>query len=353
MNTLAPLQDSGPQNAPLLSHLWQTGSVVLDERDDVAFASPPACELFGFADVETLRAHWPALRSPLRIADWPAASVADAPHCGRADISTPAGARAIRFEVHSLAGAHARRAILVRDRTRLLPSDRALLLASEALTNRYVLTGLAHTAKGPLNNFQLTLALLAASLRRGDASPDALARRKRHVDVLQSEVARLSACIDEVHALTLPHDPSREPIDLAAISRDCARLLRHGATMREVRVDLDAPDEPAIAQCDGPLVRLALLSLAICMIESVPSGGRIGWRVAPDAETPSIVLHTTEPALPPSLRAALFRLSCTAECEYSAAIAARLVIEAQLGEVIVQDDAGTPPAIVLRIPARA
>lgn len=353
MNTLASLQDSGPQDLSLLSHLLQTGSLVLDEHDDVASASPPACELFGVADVEMLRVHWPALRMPLRIADWPAASVSDAPHCGRADISTPAGARAIRFEVHSLADAHVRRVVLVRDRARLLPSDRALLLASEALANRYVLTGLAHTAKGPLNNFQLTLALLAASMSRGDASPDALARRKRHLDVLQSEVARLSACIDEVQALTLPHDPSRGPIDLAAISRDCARLLLHGATMREVRVDLDAPDEPAIAHGDGPLVRLALLSLAICMIESVPPGGRIGWQVAPDAETPCIALQTTEPALPPSLRAALFRLSCTAECDYSAATAARLVIEAQRGEVVVEDGAGTPPAILLRVPARA
>ena len=353
MSTLAPLQDSGPQDVPLLSHLLQTGSLVLDERDRVAFASPPACELFGVADFETLRVQWPALRTPLRIADWPAATTADAPHCGRADLSTPAGARAIRFEVHSLAGAHARRAILVRDRAKLLPSDRALLLASEALANRYVLTGIAHTAKGPLNNFQLTLALLATSVARGDASPDAIARRQRHVGVLQSEVARLSACIDEVHALSLPHDPSRGPIDLAAISRDCARLLRHGATMREVRVDLDAPDEPAIAEGDGPLVRLALLSLAICMIESASSGGRIGWRVVPDAKTISIVLHTTEPALPPSLRAALFRLSCTAGCEHSAAIAARLVIEAQRGELIVQDGAGASPALLLRFPARA
>ena len=351
MNTLPPLQDSGPRNAPLLSHLLAAGSLILDGRDDVAFASPEACALFGVADAEALGKHWPALRTQLGIDEWPATSVAGAPHCARADVSTPAGARAIRFEVHALGDGHARRAILVRDRAHLLPADRALLLASEALTNRYVLTGLAHTAKGPLNNFQLTLALLAPNASRTDAAPDALARRKRYVDVLRSEVGRLSACIDEIHALTVPHEPLRGPIDLASISRDCARLLRHGATMREVRIDLDTPDAPVIAQGDDALVRLALLSLAICAIESTSSGGRVGWRVAPDAETASIAFRTTEPALPAPLRAALFRLSGTAECEHAAAIAARLVIEAQRGEVVVED--ATPSAILIRIPARA
>jgi len=351
MSTFAPLQDSGPQEVPLLSHLLQAEALVLDERDDVAFATPGACELFGVADLEVLRKHWSALRAQLRIADWPEAMSVDATHCGRADVSTPAGLRAIRFEVHPWAGARAHRAVLVRDRARLLPSDGALLLASEALANRYVLTGLAHIAKGPLNNFQLTLALLAAGAGRADAVPDVFARRKGHVDVLQSEIARLSACIDEIHALTLPHDPSRGPVDLAAISRDCARTLRHGATMREVRLELDAPDEPVIAQGDEQLVRLALLSLAICMIELTSSGGRVGWRVAADAEAPSIVFRTTEPALPPRLRGALFRLSCATELEYAAAIAARLVIEAQRGDVILHE-AEASPAIVIRIPAR-
>lgn len=352
MSALASLQDSGRHDFPLLSRLFEAGALVLDERDDLAFASAAACELFGVCHLDALRERWDGLRTQLRIADWPAGAPDDAPHCGRADIATPSGERAIRFEVHPLRETYARRAVLVRDRTRLLPGDRALLLASEALTNRYVLTGLAHTAKGPLNNFQLTLALLAAGAGRAETPAAMLARRKRYVEVLQSEVARLSACIDEIHALTLPHEPSRGPIDLAAISRDCARLLRHGATMREVRIDLDAPDAPVIAEGDGPLVRLALLSLAICAIEFTSSGGRIGWRVTSDADSPSITFKTSEPALPAALHDQLFRVSRTAESEYSAVIAARVIVEAQRGELILQGG-GTSPLVLLHMPALA
>jgi signal transduction histidine kinase len=253
-----------------------------------------------------------------------------------------------------MAGVHGDRAVLVRDRARILPGDRALLLASEAQANRHVLNGLVHSAKGPLNNFHLTLALLAAGAARTDASvPDVLARRKRYVDVLRSEVTRLSACIDEIHALTLAHDPLPSAMDLAAMTRDCARVLRHGATMREVRLDVDAPDAPVIALGDAQLVRLAFLSFAIAMIELTSANGRVGWRVAAsDGEPASVVFDTTEPSLPPAFCAALFRLSCTTESEYAPAIAARLVIEAQRGDVIVQDHGEGRRAILLRIPAR-
>jgi signal transduction histidine kinase len=337
----------------LLARLLPLGTLLLDGDDGPTFASAGACELFGVADLEALRSHWPELSVQLGVGEWPRRS-GDEPHCGRADLATPAGARSIRFEVHAMAGARRDRTVLVRDRARILPSDLPLLLASEAQANRHVLNGLVHAAKGPLNNFHLTLALLAAGAVRSDASlPDVLARRKRYVDVLQSEVARLSACLDEIHALTLPHDPLPAAIDLAAMSRDCARVLRHGATMREVRLDVDAPDTPVIAFGDTQLVRLALLSLAIAMIELTSANGRVGWRVsACDGAPASIVLDTTEPALPSGLCAALFRLSCTAGSEHACAIAARLVIEAQRGEVILQNSGDGRRAILLRIPAR-
>jgi hypothetical protein len=109
-----------------------------------------------------------------------------------------------------------------------------------------------------------------------------------------------------------------------------------------------------IALGDAQLVRLAFLSFAIAMIELTSANGRVGWRVAAsdDGEPASVVFDTTEPSLPAPFCAALFRLSCTTESEYAPAIAARLVIEAQRGDVIVQDHGEGPRAILLRIPAR-
>lgn len=359
MTTATFLQDSGLPDSRLLARLLQAGTLVLDEGDDLRFASSGACELLGVADEAALRRGWSDVAAQLRIDQWPRALPNGNAYHGRADVSTASGPRFIRFEMHGMADAGCvHRAVLVRDRAHLLPSDRALLLASEAQANRHVLTGLVHAAKGPLNNFNLTLALLAAGVARADAgsaTPELAARRQRHLDVLKNESERLAACIDEIHALTVQPEPSQQAIDVGAMSLDCARVLRHGATMREVALELDVPDRPVLAMGDPQLVRLALLSFTIEVLELTAPGGRVGWQVThgDGAEGPWVAITTSQALLPRTLVSQLFRLSCTAESDYSSAIAARLIVEAQGGDVVVHDGADGTPGILLRIPGRA
>lgn len=355
MNASGSLQDSGLTDSRLLARLVQAGMLVLDGQDALRFASAGACELFGVDGEAMLRSRWRDVGEQLRVRCWPRNLVDGHAHFGKADITTPGGVRPIRYELHAIGdGADVHRAVLVRDRAKLLPTDRALLLASEAQANRHVLTGLVHAAKGPLNNFNLTLALLSAAISRGDDAASALvARRQRYLEVLRNEAVRLAACIDEIHALTLRHEPTSEAIDVAALSADCARVLRHGATMREVVMDLDVPGAPVMAFGDAHLMRLALLSFAISVLDLTSSGGRVGWRVTLVDDAPLVALTTSESTLPPALSASLFRLSCSAESDYSAAITGRLIIEAQGGEVLVRDGADGRPGLFLRMPASA
>jgi hypothetical protein len=74
---------------------------------------------------------------------------------------------------------------------------------------------------------------------------------------------------------------------------------------------------------------------------------------APGSDSPSVEITTSQPALPPELVAALFRLSCTAESVHSSAIAARLIIEAQGGDVSLQDATRGTPGFLLRMPGHA
>ncbi|HJU21420.1 MAG TPA: hypothetical protein VJ891_02830 [Casimicrobiaceae bacterium] len=353
MNASMSLQDSGLADSRLLSRLVQAGTLVLDEQDALRFASRGACELFGVDGEATLRRHWRDVGDQLRLAYWPRGVVDGHAHFGKADVTTPAGVRPIRYEMHAIAdGPDVHRAVLVRDRASLLPTDRALLLASEAQANRHVLTGLVHAAKGPLNNFNLTLALLSAAISRAEgAGSELVARRERYLEVLRNEAVRLAACIDEIDALTLRHQPTNETFDVAALSADCVRVLRHGATMREIVLDLDVPGSPVMAFGDPHLVRLALLSFAISVLDLTSSGGRVGWRITQVDRARLVTMTTTEPALPRSLAASLFRLSCTAESQYSAAITGRLIIEAQGGEVTIRDGAHGQPGLSLSIPA--
>jgi len=349
------VQDSGLPDNRLLERLLQGGTLVLDAGDRLCFASAGACELFGAASEAALRDAWDDIGSQLRVTEWPRNAGGAAYH-GRADVRTPSGVAAVRFEMHAVGnGGPAERVVLVRDRGRLLPTDAALLLASEALANRHVLMGLVHAANGPLNNFNLTLALLATSIARAQASiaPETGARWTRYVDVLRNESARLANFVEDIHTLTAPHTPSREAIDLGAMLRECARVLRHDATIREIDLELDAPQAPTYAMGDAQLVRLALLAFVICLLDLTPPRGRIGWRLTAGnaSSVPAVSITTSHVPLPPDLAASLFALSRTAESPYSAAIAARLIIEAQGGDVALDGNGAGQSGFRIQIPA--
>ncbi|HET9670288.1 MAG TPA: hypothetical protein VFQ93_11820 [Casimicrobiaceae bacterium] len=348
------MHDSGPHDHRLLARLLEAGTLVLDEADTLRFASHAACSLLGADNEEQLRRAWAPLSAQLGIPNWPRRLGDGEAFHGRADVVTARGPRSLRYELHVVDATSGYRALLVRDRAVLSPGDTTLLLASEAEANRHVLTGLVHAAKGPLNNFNLTLSLLARNVARADAgkTDEATTKRTRYIGVLQTEALRLAACIDEINALTLTPVPAREAIDLAALSQQCTRVLRHGATMREVNLDLDVPADPVHTIGDPQLVRLALLSFAINVIDLTASGGRVGWRVSREPDDVRVRLTTSQPRLPRALVDGLFRLSCTGECAHPGAIAGRVIIEAQAGEVIVHDGRDGHAGLALHFPLR-
>jgi signal transduction histidine kinase len=352
VNSPVPLHDSGPADHRLLGRLLDAGTLVLDARDAPRFASATACALFGADDEAVLRGTWPSLAAQLRVADWPRELGEGEAFHGRADIATARGPRALRYELHVIDAARGDRALLVRDRAALSATDGVLLLAAEAAANRHVLTGLVHAAKGPLNNFNLTLSLLAGNLARTDtANAEAAAKRARYLAVLQSEAARLAAYVDEINALTRAARPSREVVDVAELSQHCARVLRHDATMREMRFDVDVPGHPVHATGDAHLLRLALLSFAICVIELTEAGGDVGLRIEQRRDAVCVTLTTSRPRLPRTLVEGLFRISRTAASAHTAAIAARTIVEAQGGEVVVHDDNGGRAGFSIVFPA--
>jgi signal transduction histidine kinase len=351
------LHDSGLTDSRLLARLLQASVLVLDTHRGIGFASPGACELLGTASEAELRSRWTDIAAQLGVASWPPHLPDGAAYNARADLVTARGPRAIRFEVHNVERGHGtQRIILLRERDQLLPSDRALLLASEAQATRHALTGLVHAAKGPLNNFTLTLALLASGIERNGEGPLAASSRERwqrYLEVLRNETVRLAASLDEIHSLALPAPASRESIDIVAMLRDVARVLHHDAALREIDLEADAPATAVTVVGDPRLVKLALLVFTICVLDLTPAQARVTWRVTPpDARERMAVLAitTSQGSLPADLVTSLFRLTCTAESPYSAAIAGRLIVEAQGGDVSIQSDAPRKHGFVLRIP---
>lgn len=358
MNAPECLQDSGPRDGRLLATILQAGIVLLDEAQRCRFATDDACELLGAADVGTLRDDWESISTQLRLSDLSTLGARDPPLARRVDLRTARGTRALRIEVHAIDGDDCvSHLMLLRDRGRLLRADRAQLLASEAHASRHILTGLVHEAKGPLNNFYLTLSLLSSWVERVEATaiPEAMrARCRRYLHVLQTEAARLSDSVNDMHALTQPPGAAvKRKVDLCAVARDVMRALRHEATMREAAIRLDVPVDPAWVLGDAQQLQLALLGLTACVVDAANAGGGVIVGVAVTDDVPGwrVRIAGKAVALPASLAAELFRISCTGASDYPAAIAGRVIIEAHGGELTIDGSPRAPSGFLIRLPA--
>jgi len=342
--------DPGPHDGRLLGEVLQAGVVMLDAEQRCRFASPRACAHFGEADEAALVEGWDAIRAFLDLDDIAALRAGDAPLQRRCDVATSSGTRKLRLEVHAVGnGGPARYLMLLRERTLLDGTDRMQLMASECETNRHVIGSLVHDAKGPLNNLHLTLALLASALARmdgSDAPAETLARCRGYVDVMQTEEARLAGCLSDIHALAHRGDGTLEPVDVGALLRKVAQVLRHEVRLHEAKLQVDVATS-ACTLGDPHHLRLALLAFCAWLVEAARPMSVITLRVDADGDAVRVSIVGTLVEIPSGLAASLFRISGDAS-PFQGILAARTIVEALGGDVSIIDD-GTIGGFVLQL----
>ena len=293
------MQDSSLSLCRLLAEFLQIGVLLVDEAGICRFANDRARELLDAADEAAAGARWSALRGQINPGTPRTTPVRQA-----FDLTTVHGVRRLRAEAHALPGAGGMRyAVLLRDRAAVGPADQLAMLATRAEASRAVLSGLVHGASGPLNNFNLTLAVLDAGIEPFDAfrqAAAACARLRRHLGMLRSEATALVSTLEELRALAdrRPRDPAR--VDLAQSVRDVARWLRHEAIVREAAITADAPS-PAWIVADREAVTLALVALASRLLDSCGPGSVVRLSAEDVArERNCIVRITVEPVTAPA-----------------------------------------------------
>jgi signal transduction histidine kinase len=326
------LSDERLNVGPVLARLLGGGVVLLDEGMGCSYADDRACELLGTPDVQGVRADWRRLGELLHVHEL--AQVREESSMQRTvDLATTRGTRRLRIEAHPLRPAGG--VVLVRDVHEHDAADRSLILAAEACAGRPALSGLVHQAKGPLNNFQLTLALLATSLARSSAaSNDAASPRwRRYLDVLQTESARLTACINEIgehaHAVDEPHCD----LDMNAIVSDVARLLRHEATLRDAAIEARVTATPSLVHGDSRALRLALVGFALCILDRIAHKGSVTLSVDRVDSRVRVRVAGARAAPAPDVTRTLFELSAVRMAPHAREVAGRLIVELHDGEV--------------------
>jgi signal transduction histidine kinase len=333
--------------ASFVGRLLKVAVITLDDAYDVVDADVSACALLDAADVPTLRSVWDELR---RRPDFDRAvreTASDA--SGVASVSMSLGGRTLRLDVRRFAPD--RYIVLMRDGRRIDEGDAVGLLASEALANRHVLSGLVHNAKGPLNNFYLRLALLASTLSRETPNEgSASARWKKHVETMQQEAESLLKTVEAIGVLAHPDDSVDAEIDLNATLRDVARLLRHAATIHETAFDVQLPEATLFVHGNARTISLALVALATCLLESSSPNARIALVLSHDDDVARIVLNAAPATLPAALPTIMFNARAT-DAQFIAQTTARIVIEAHGGSVRIASERSDAWGFALTLPA--
>jgi signal transduction histidine kinase len=255
-----------------------------------------------------------------------------------------------------------------------------------------LLAGVAHEVKNPLNAMTIHLELLKQKLSGGMAAFAAGARHAaarlteaggggntpastalagedvqgggervmvevpalmKHVGVIGAEIRRLDEVVQGFLKFSRPEELSLEPVDLSALVGEVAEVVEPQAQDVGVQVVVESsPDLPRISG-DRPVLRQALLNLALNACQAMPNGGTLRFRCRPAADRRvSLTLEDTGVGIPPEHLPRIFDLYFTTR-EQGSGIGLSMVYRAiQLhdGIIEVQSTPGHGTVFTLTLP---
>jgi two-component system, OmpR family, sensor kinase len=180
----------------------------------------------------------------------------------------------------------------------------AMAVRIEALVahDRSVLQDLSHELRSPLARLHLIL-----DLARRSTDPDEAAR---YFTQAEQEIARLDSMTSEMLALSrleggLPGE-NREPVDIAALLRECARRAGLEADERNIQLQVEA-SAPATISGNELLLERAFDNLLSNAIKFSPPGGTVHLRVHSEAGQAELSIRDHGPGVPPDELESLFR----------------------------------------------
>jgi signal transduction histidine kinase len=251
--------------------------MLVDERGAALYLTASATSALGDSGPAALQAAWPVIQADL-------AGGAEVAHA-TLEVQHPQGPRCVRAEAHPLeqttAGPPAAYLVLLECLGAAAISQ--LRLANQALVNAYLASALLHEINAPLNNVKLTLALCDASLARSapTAVPaDLRTRLERYFKLVGDETSRLSGLLEELRMMSSSSPAPAETFDLRDLNAEVARLMRHEATIRQIKLRTEADEAPVHAHADRRLTLLALIGLVIHMLEQTAPDGVLSVKLA-------------------------------------------------------------------------
>jgi signal transduction histidine kinase len=219
---------------------------------------------------------------------------------------------------------------------------------------------LSHDLRSPLNGMVLNLDLLRTSLedelRHGD-DEELRRRRQRYIQVLQSELSRLSRAVQTIIAQTVPPSLVRERYDLARLATDVVGLTAPLAARHGVRVEHTLPASPTMVAGHRDRIHQALLNVVLNAIEAMNAGGLLHIEITAGPDEVRVRVRDDGPGMAAELLARAFEPSITTKADRPGLglYIARSNAEADGGQLHLdsQPQRGTVAELRLPVPAEA
>ncbi len=197
--------------------------------------------------------------------------------------------------------------------------------------------GVAHELRNPLNAVSMGMQRL-----RAEFDPAPREEYLRMVDLVQGEVRRLNAIVEEFLSLARPMVLEHEPIIAATLLDEVLALVDGEARGAGIAIERATPAGLPVLHADRDRLKQVLLNLVLNAIQAMPSGGTLELGVEAGAGTMTVTVADTGSGIAPELLPKVFEPYVTTKAKglgLGLAIARR-IIEAHGGTIEAESEPG-------------
>jgi len=166
--------------------------------------------------------------------------------------------------------------------------------------------GLAHEIRNPLNAASLQLELIKRGLPKLDAPTRRLSDR---VGVVELELSRLTALLNDFLNLARPKMMAREPVDMGRLFADVIELQQAAAAQHGVSISQHVDDAAGSGLGDPDALKQVLINLVVNALDAVRAtgeGGEIVLTARPEHGRVVVGVHDTGPGIAEEVAGRLF-----------------------------------------------
>jgi two-component system NtrC family sensor kinase len=227
-----------------------------------------------------------------------------------------------------------------------------LVEAARLATLGRLLPSVIHQLSTPL----AAIALRVEGLERSAAAPETPASREkaqRYLLAMGEETQRCRELLSALREFAAGGGLGLAPVDLAALCRGAAMLVRHEAMRRQIGIQLAGASVPTV-RGQGHRLAQALLALVLNAVDASPPGGRVEIETRADDGRVVVTVHDQGSGIPDEVRLHLFEpFVSTREPGQGLGLglmACRAIADAHGGSLELQPGSGRGSRFALSVP---